>query len=218
MLSDHWPLFGLRIRTPRLELRYPSDDDLATLADLTRQPIHDPDFMPFTSTWTRAASPQRERDALRFWWRLRANLDVDDWSLPFMVLDDGEAVGVQDLKGTHFPVTRSVLTGSWLVRRHQGQGVGKEMRAAVLHFAFAGLDAVEAHTSAFEDNPASLGVTRAIGYNANGSQIDDREGRPVRHQRFVLTRTEWEKRQRTDITIDNLEPCVEFLGLVATAT
>ena len=33
------------------------------------------------------------------------------------------------------------------------------MRAAVLHLAFHGLGAVEAHTgSAFEDNPASLGV------------------------------------------------------------
>ena len=213
MLSGHWPLFGLRIRTPRLELHYPSDDDLAILADLAREPVHDPALMPFTTPWTRAPSPVRERNALRFWWRLRAELDAEDWTLPFVVLEAGEAVGVQDLKGTHFPVTRSVLTGSWIVQRHQGRGIGKEMRAAVLHLAFAGLGAPEAHTSAFEDNPASLGVTRGLGYVPNGSHIDDREGSPARHLRFVLTRATWEQRPRTDITIENLEPCVEFLGL-----
>jgi RimJ/RimL family protein N-acetyltransferase len=135
-----------------------------------------------------------------------------------MVLDEGKAVGVQDLKGTHFPVTRSVLTGSWLVQRHQGRGVGKEMRAAVLHLAFAGLDAVEAHTSAFHDNAASLAVTRGIGYSPNGSQMDDREGSPVRHLQFVLTRTEWEKRRRRDIRIENLDPCLPFLGLTGPST
>ena len=139
MLSDHWPPFELRIRTPRLELRYPSDDDLGILVELASEPVHDPGFMPFTTPWTRAESPTREWNALRFWWQLRAGLDVDDWTLPFMVLDEGEPVGVQDLKGNRFPVTRSVLTGSWLVQRHQGRGVGKEMRAAVLHLAFAGL-------------------------------------------------------------------------------
>lgn len=218
MLSRHWPLFDLRILTPRLELRYPSDDDLATLADLAAQPVHDPAFMPFTTPWTRAASPARERNALRFWWGLRAALDVDDWTLPFMVLDDGESVGVQDLRGTRFAVTRSVMTGSWLVRRHHGLGVGKEMRAAVLHLAFAGLDAHEAHTAAFADNLASLGVTRSLGYQSDGSQIDDREGLAVRHLRFRLTRADWEQRRRTDVTIENLGPCLDLLGLSADVT
>lgn len=213
VLSARWPLFDLRVRTPRLELRYPSDDDLAVLTDLAVEPVHDPDFMPFSTPWTRASSPDRERNALRFWWRARSSLDVEDWTLPFMVLDRGEAVGVQDLRGIHFPVTRSVMTGSWIVQRHQGRGVGKEMRAAVLHLAFAGLDALEAHTSAFEDNVASLGVTRALGYSPNGSQIDDREGVGTRHLRFVLAREDWERQRRVDITIENLEPCLSLLGL-----
>src|SRR5688572_12379914 len=58
MLSDHWPMFDLRIRTPRLELRYPSDDDLALLVALLDEPIHDPDFMPFLIPWTRAEPPE----------------------------------------------------------------------------------------------------------------------------------------------------------------
>src|SRR5207244_2787933 len=106
--------------------------------------------------WTRAPSPSRVRNVLRFWWRLRAELDVDAWTLPFMVLDQGEPVRVQDLKGRRLPVTGSVHTGSWLVQRHQGRGVGKEMLAAVLHLAFAGFGAAEAHTFAFADSAASL--------------------------------------------------------------
>ena len=32
MLIDHWPLFGLRARTARLELRLPAEEELAQLA------------------------------------------------------------------------------------------------------------------------------------------------------------------------------------------
>lgn len=213
MLSARWPLFDLRVRTPRVELRYPTDEDFGVLADLAGEQVHDPGFMPFTTPWTRLASPDREQNALRHWWRLRAALTTEDWTLPFMVLADGEAAGVQDLKGHQFGVTRTVSTSSWLVQRRQGAGIGKEMRAAVLHLAFAGLGAVEAYTSAFEDNPASLGVTRGLGYQPNGSRIDEREGRAVRHLNFVLSRADWEARRRTDISIVNLEPCLSLLGL-----
>ncbi|MGD9797366.1 MAG: GNAT family N-acetyltransferase [Acidimicrobiia bacterium] len=217
MITERWPLFDLRLRTPRLELRYPDDADCGRLADLTGEPIHDPDFMPFTTAWTRAESPERERNALRHYWQLRAGLSAEDWHLPFLVLADGEPVGCQSLAARHFPVTRSVSTGSWLVQRRQGEGIGKEMRAAVLHLAFAGLGAVEAHTSAFEDNPGSLGVTVARGYRPNGSQIDDREGKPARHLRFVLDRDGWEGGGRPDVTIEHLEPCLPLLGLAGDA-
>ncbi len=38
------------------------------------------------------------------------------------------------------------------------------MRAAVLHLAFAGLEAEYADSDAFTDNAASLGVSRKLGY------------------------------------------------------
>jgi RimJ/RimL family protein N-acetyltransferase len=160
MANRHWPLFDLRITTPRLELRYPSDADQFALAGLLSQGIHDPETMPFTDSWTRAESPDLERNALRFWWSRRGALVPDDWALSFAVFEDGDVVGVQDVFAKHFATTRTVTTGSWLVQRAQGHGIGKEMRAAVLHLAFAELDAVEAYTDAFEDNPASLAVTR----------------------------------------------------------
>ena len=52
-MSSIWPFFGLRIRTPRLELRYPSDGDLLAVAALAAEGIHEPDTMPFSVPWTR---------------------------------------------------------------------------------------------------------------------------------------------------------------------
>jgi RimJ/RimL family protein N-acetyltransferase len=112
----------------------------------------------------------------------------------------------------NFATTRTVTTGSWLVQRAHGQGIGKEMRAAVLHLAFAGLSAVEAYTDAFDDNPASLGVTRALGYEPNGAHLYDREGKPVRVLAFTLSRATWEAQRRADIEIVGLDACLPLLG------
>ena len=52
MGSPYWPLFDLRITTPRVELRPPTDEDLFALASLAAAGVHDPDFMPFAIPWT----------------------------------------------------------------------------------------------------------------------------------------------------------------------
>ncbi len=57
-----------------------------------------------------------------------------------------------------------MASGSWLTASAQGRGIGVEMRAAVLHLAFAGLGALEALTSAWEDNVASQRVSLRLGY------------------------------------------------------
>src|SRR5438128_4928934 len=97
VLSAYWPLFGLAIRTPRVELRYPNDTDLGVAAALTAEPIHDPDEMPFSVPWTRQSSPEIEPSSLRFWWSRRASLGPEDWSLMLAVFEAGELVGMQDL-------------------------------------------------------------------------------------------------------------------------
>ncbi len=83
----------------------------------------------------------------------------------------------------------------------------------MLHLAFAELGVVEAYTDAFEDNPASLGVTRALGYEPNGAHLHDREGESVRVLEFVLNRTRWEEHRRDDIEIVGLSDCLPLLGL-----
>ncbi|WP_097945842.1 hypothetical protein [Streptomyces sp. ms115] len=48
----HWPLYGLRLRTPRLELRLPGPELLDELASVAAHGVHDPDRMPFSVAWT----------------------------------------------------------------------------------------------------------------------------------------------------------------------
>jgi hypothetical protein len=61
VISEHWPLSSLRIRTPRLELRLPTPDELAALAALSAGPIHDPAVQPFANGWTDAPPAERVR-------------------------------------------------------------------------------------------------------------------------------------------------------------
>jgi RimJ/RimL family protein N-acetyltransferase len=65
-------------------------------------------------------------------------------------------VGQQEISARDFPVLREVSTFSWLGVRHHGSGIGTQMRAAVLHLAFAGLGATDAISGAFDDNIPSL--------------------------------------------------------------
>ena len=161
--TAYWPLFDLIVRTPRLELRLLREDDVPAMVELIDAGIHDPGMMPFWVPWTDAEPRQRSRDAAQWMWRHRANWSVDNWTLTSGVFVDGSLAGVQDLGAEHFGAVRSVETGSWLGRAHQGQGIGREMREAVLHLAFAGLGAEEALSGAFEDNASSLATSRAVG-------------------------------------------------------
>ena len=211
MGHPYWPLFDLRIRTPRLELRPPDEGLDAEMARLAAAGIHDPEFMPFTEPWTDVPSPQLERNAVQHYWRNRAEWAPDRWFLRLAVFSEGQLVGTQDLNAERFAILRTVDTGSWLGRAHQGQGIGKEMRAAALHLAFEGLGAVMAYSAAWEDNAASLGVSRALGYVENGDKISLRRDQPARMINLKLPRERWQRRD--DIVIENLEPCLELLGI-----
>jgi len=213
MSHPHWPLFDVAIRTPRLELRYPDDELLTELAAVVAAGIHDPAFMPFSVPWTRVPSPQLERNSLQHWWRLRAGWSPTNWSFSGVVVVDGRPIGVQDVSGDAFAVRRAVETGSWLGLRHQGKGYGKEARAAILHFVFAGLGAEVAYSAAFDDNPSSHAVSRSLGYEENGDVRFDREGVAARMVRLKLTRERWEAQRRDDIEIVGLDACLDWFGV-----
>ena len=211
--ESYWPLFGLRVRTPRVELRYPDDDDVVALAELAGRGIHDPDVMPFEITWTDVPSPELEQNSLKHYWLQRATWMPDDWKLPLAVVVDGEVVGTQAVHATQFAKRRVADTGSWLGRAHQGRGIGKEMRAAILHLIFAGLDADLAESGAWHDNAPSLGVSRSLGYEKNGEDVKMRRDVADRQVRLRLTRASWEERRRSDIEIEGLDPCRSMFGL-----
>src|SRR5277367_2832909 len=109
MAHPYWPLFDLRVITPRLQLRLPTDDDLLDLiAIINDQGIHDPATMPFTHPWTDEPSPNRERSSLQWWWRSRAEWKPERWAYCGAVFVDGQVVGVQDVMATDFAVLRTV--------------------------------------------------------------------------------------------------------------
>jgi RimJ/RimL family protein N-acetyltransferase len=213
-LEAAWPLFALRVRTPRLELRYPTDADLLALGDVAGD-IHAPDERPFGFAWNDTDDLTRRRRILQHHWEQRGAFSPADWHLNLVTVVDGEVVGTQGVFATAFLVGRTVHTGSWLTRRCHGQGLGTEMRAAVLHLAFEGLGALRAETGALDGNPASIAVTTRNGYRPNGERIHVDGDRRRIEQRFVLDRADWEARRRGDIELLGLEPCLPLFGLGA---
>ncbi|GAA0255846.1 GNAT family protein [Cryptosporangium japonicum] len=214
MINEHWPLYDLRITTPRLELRLPTPDDLAALATLSAGPIHDPARQPFASEWTDAPPAERSRSTVQHHWRSLADWTPEKWTLQLVTVADGTVIGTQAIGGDDFAVLREVHTGSWLGRRYQGRGFGVEMRAAVLHLAFHGLGARAAVTGAVTDNPASLGVSRRLGYAPNGTVSRSIRGEPAVEQRFRLERAGW-RSPIEPITLTGLEPGLALFGIQA---
>lgn len=213
MASPHWPLFGLRLRTERTELRPPSDEDLFELAGAAAAGIHEPGTMPFNLPWSEQPPGVLERGVVQHGWAVRARWTVDAWNVPLAVLADGEVVGSQNVFASDFRITRQIETGSWLTRARQGAGLGLEMRAAALALAFDGLGAIHCTTAAFADNPASLGVTRSLGYEADGWSVRARKGQPARLLRFRIDRDRWQAARRHQVTVEGLEPCLSMFGL-----
>ena len=211
-LSVHWPLFDLRINTPRIELRYVDDELAAALAELAAKGIHDPSTMPFSVPWTDVDPPRQQRNTLQWYWRSRAELTPSNWHLPLAVIHDSMVVGTTSVMAHDFSILRAFETGSWLGLEFQGIGIGKEMRRAALHLGFAGLGAEFAHTGAFTDNAASLGVTRSLGYAPEGSRRAVRRGQAADILGFRMDRDTW---QRTlagaDITISGVDACLGLL-------
>ncbi|HYB87926.1 MAG TPA: GNAT family protein [Streptosporangiaceae bacterium] len=213
MGSSRWPMAGLRLQTPALELRWPSPDDLNALAELAAAGVHDPEVQPFMVAWTDAPPDERARGTLQYHWSRWASWRPSDWMLELAVVRDGTVVGVQAIGARDFAVLREVSTGSWLGRRHQGQGTGTQMRAAVLHLAFEGLGAQHAVSAAFEDNDASLGVSRKLGYRDDGIERHVVRGRPATTRRLRLTRAGWNAARTVPVQIHGLQPCLPLFGL-----
>jgi RimJ/RimL family protein N-acetyltransferase len=212
---DPWPIAGLVLRTPRVELRPDDDAGLRELVGEAYAGVHPPEEMPFLSPWTDADPRYMGRGSLQYYWGQRASLASERWSLNFLVRSrgSGRVIGTQKLDGTDFAVIREVSSGSWLGLAHQGQGLGTEMRAAVLGLAFDHLDARTARSEAFTDNTASLTVSRRLGYRDDGSQAHVRRGAPAAMQRLLLDRDGWAA-HRPDWTLEVSGLTPECRGLL----
>ena len=85
-----WPFFGLRITTPRLELRVPDDEDIVDLFAAARAGIHPAGEMPFGVPWTDGLhEPGALERYLSYYWTARGSLTPESWTLQFAVLSEG---------------------------------------------------------------------------------------------------------------------------------
>jgi RimJ/RimL family protein N-acetyltransferase len=207
---DLTPLFGLRLRTPRLELRLPALEEIDALRDVALGGIHPPEFMPFTIAWTDdpGLTGFRAYHEMR-----RADWSVQEWHLELCVFVEGEPAGVQAVESKRFAETRTVGTGSWLGRPFQGRGVGTEMRAAALELAFRGLGAQLARSGAVDGNVASLRVSEKLGYREVGRGRVAPRGVALPHTDVALRREDW--RAPVDVEIEGLEPCLPLFGVAS---
>ena len=210
-----YPLLDVRVSTPTLELRGATDELLDQLADVVRSGKTQADPAPFDDPMSFYESDPDLRVAMWFRaiWRGRGRVGPDAWRLYFVVMVDGQPVGEQTLSGVEFSTLGTVTTFSWLSADLRGRGLGHEMRAAILHLAFAGLGAKEAASDAFVDNVGSNAISRGLGYDPNGFDWATRRGEPALLNRWRLTRDSWEQRRRDDIELHGVEACHALLPL-----
>lgn len=211
-LADVFPPHGLVVRAGDLTLRPLTDADLPEYAQLLREPIFEEPGAEYVFPWYAADPETRIREALRFQWRLRAELTARSWTLPLGIWAGDRLIGCQDLVATDFAARRVVTSGSWLTLSAHGHGYGKLMRQAALVLAFDHLGAQRAESGAAATNTASIAVSRACGYVDNGTEISAMFDPPLLQHRFLVT-PETFIRPRIDVEVEGLTPALrEMLG------
>jgi len=210
---DLTPLYGLRLRTPRLELRLGSRVELFELGRLAEHGVHAPNEMPFAVAWTDGiGQPDFLESFVAFHEGALAAWSPQRWTLNLLVWEHGALVGTQSVggKGAHAK-GRPVTTGSWIGLVHQKRGIGTEMRAAVLELAFRDLGAVVATSGWLDGNEASRRVSEKLGYVEVGVGAQSPRGVPVLEHKVVIERASW--LCPVPVEIEGLEPCLDLFGL-----
>ncbi|MCW3764960.1 GNAT family N-acetyltransferase [Paenarthrobacter ureafaciens] len=211
-LADIWPPFALTLATPRLSLRPIFDADIPAAVAAARSGVHQPGKSPFSTPWAELPEDELAPNMAQWYWRCRAGFTRESWTLLLGVWQDGELLGVQDLGARNFAVLKTVSTGSWLKQTAQGRGIGKEMRAAVVSFAFDYLGADVAESEAAAWNKQSLGVSTSLGYEPNGLFRDSWGTKVEEVQRVRLTPPTF-KRPDWPLKVQGHEGLKTYLGL-----
>ncbi len=210
------PLHELRLKTPRLELRLGSREELVDLGHLAQEGIHPREEMPFEIPWTdRSGEPTfvedfvaYHEDALRAW-------KPNDWSLNLLAFLKSRPIGSQSIRSEDFSTRREIDTGSWLGRAYQGQGLGTEMRTAALELAFRELGATAAVSGSVVGNESSKRVSEKLGYAVVGSSTIAPRGEPVIKYDLRIERETWQA--PVQVEIEGAASCLALFGLSESA-
>jgi RimJ/RimL family protein N-acetyltransferase len=213
VLADLWPQYALTIRTPRLELHLPHEEELAALAYLAGKGVHGASERPFLTPWTDGRPEDRARFVLQDHWAQLGGWSLKAWQLGLGVFHQGQPVGIVTLRAHDFLVVREITTSAWLGVEHHGKGYGTEARIGLLTLAFDYLDARFAVSEAFQDNYASQAVSRKLGYEHDGISVDARGDEVVVSDRLRLTRDKWTQGKRLTVRVDGVNAFRPMVGL-----
>lgn len=212
-MENLWPPFGLTVTCGPVTLTPVRDSDLPSLVALAQSGIHARTEMPFGFPWTLGSTDEVRLRLMQYHWAQRAAMEPAPWTLETTVRFNDEIVGCQSISTRDYLITRTGETGSWLGEKHHGQGIGTLMRQTIAAFMFDHLKAAEVTSAAFTDNPASLAVSRKVGYQDNGvDRLKRRDGEVALNKKLVLT-AESLSRPRHQLKVDGASQLQKFLGL-----
>lgn len=214
-MPSSYPPLDVRVTTPRLELHGATDELVERLAPVVRAggAMADPPPWDDPHSFYEADPDVRVQKWMQGVWRGRGTVRPDLWRLQFVVMVDGEPVGMQDVIGDEFDSFGTVETSSWIDAEVRGRGIATETRSAILHLAFEGLGSREAHSEAAMNNTASNAISERLGYERNGTSWATHKGQPVLGCRWRLERAAWERQRRDDIEMTGVAACRATLGI-----
>ena len=208
------PLYGLCLRTSRLELRLGSRGELVELGQLAQHGIHPPEEMPFEVPWTdRSGEPTFVADFVDFHEAALEAWGPEEWSLNLLAFFEGHPIGSQSIRAEAFADRQEVDTGSWLGKEFQRRGLGTEMRAAVLELAFRELGARAATSGSVFGNESSKRVSEKLGYTVVGTSAIAPRGEPVSKFDLRIEREDW--RCPFEVRLEGVEGCLPLFGASA---
>lgn len=197
-LAQVWPIFGLVLESPRLRLRAASARDIVAIGANSYYGGGPRRGAAFTAAELFARAVARSV----------ADWEVENWNIVFAVWRDDEIVGLQELSAHDFPRVRVVETPAWVVSEHRGEGIGQEMRRAVLHLAFHELHAAAAHADPLIDNQPAIQVNRRLGYTPRLDRASPSDRLPM-----VLTQEAWRRASHLPVHVVRLGPCLPLFGI-----
>ena len=160
------PLYDIRLRTPRLELRLGMPDEIDALGRLAQQGIHPPEEMPFAVAWSdRIGEPTFPDEFRGYHAGLLTAWRPDAWRIDFLVWEHGSLVGAQGISGTDSRASepsRRAHGGAQPTR--DGESAPRCAPPRRSRWIFRGLGAVAATSGWLEGNASSARVSEKLGY------------------------------------------------------
>ncbi len=173
------------LRTSRLVLRQPHDDDAPRIARFLNN-------FAVSGKLSRVPYPYRLSDAE--WWLGTWRADKPAGETGFAIELPGE--GLIGHCGLH-PDTQGIVIGYWLGEPFWNRGFMSEAAAAVVDWYFEVTGAGELHSGVFSFNKASLAIQRKLGFTEIGTSQRHCLARheDLRHIDTQLTRARWDERR-----------------------